>query len=109
MRALRFAVAALAAAAAAPAAAAGRPALAMAGDPAYGEYLAAECVTCHAKAGKAIPAITGRDRAEIIVALYEFKSGARANQTMRTVAASLGDAEIAALADYLAQLPKQMQ
>jgi cytochrome c len=95
-----------AALAAAPAAAADYPALGMQGDPAYGEYLATECVTCHAKAGKAIPAITGRDRAEIIVALYAFRSGARANATMQTVAASLGDAEIAALADYLAQIPK---
>jgi cytochrome c len=103
MRALGVFVAALVAT---PAAAADYPALAMAGDVAYGEYLATECVTCHAKAGKAIPAITGRDRAEIIVALYAFKSGTRTNQTMQTVAASLGDAEIAALADHLAQLPK---
>jgi len=91
---------------ASPAAAADYPALAMQGDVAYGEYLATECVTCHARAGKAIPAITGRDRAEIITALYAFKSGARTNPTMQTVAASLGDAEIAALADYLAQLQK---
>lgn len=104
---MRAALLALAAFAAAPAAAAEYPALAMAGDTAYGEYLATECVTCHAKAGQAIPAITGRDRAEIIVALYEFKAGVRANQTMQTVAASLGDAEVAALADYLAQLPRK--
>jgi cytochrome c len=105
MRALGVFVAALSAT---PAAAAEYPALAMAGDTAYGEYLATECVTCHARAGKAIPAITGRDRTEIIVALYAFKAGARTNQTMQTVAASLGDAEIAALADYLAQLPKSL-
>ncbi len=41
------------------------------------------------------------------MALYEYKAKARPNQTMQMVATALGDAEIAALAAYLAQLPRQ--
>jgi cytochrome c len=99
-------------AAATPALAAEYPALSIEGDPAYGEYLATECVTCHngkPSAGTAIPTIAGREPKEIIVALYEYKGKQRPNQTMQMVATALGDAEIAALAAYLSQLPKQSQ
>lgn len=88
------------------------PALSIEGDPAYGEYLATECVTCHngkPSTGAAIPVIAGREPKEIIVALYEYKAKVRPNQTMQMVATALGDAEIAALAAYLAQLPKTTQ
>lgn len=88
------------------------PALSMEGDPAYGEYLATECVTCHngkPAAGAVIPVIAGREPKEIIVALYEYKARTRSNQTMQMVASALGDAEIAALAAYLTQLPKTSQ
>ena len=81
--------------------------LALSGDLAYGEYLAGECVTCHVASpgatseGDAVPVIGGIEASRIVRALLEYRSGRRPNTTMGNVAGSLGDEEIAVLAQYL--------
>jgi cytochrome c len=76
-----------------------------AGDVEYGAYLAQECSSCHqlhvTKPG--IPQIAGLPADYFIQALSWYKEGARENATMRTIARSLDDEQIAALAAYYAQ------
>lgn len=78
--------------------------LATAGDPAYGEFLASECLACHKADGAndGIPSIVGWPEADFMTALYAYKVEARENPVMQVVARSLGDAEIASLAVYFA-------
>lgn len=81
------------------------PAVTHAADAALGEYLSAECVTCHQITGQVnggIPAIVGWPEQAFIEALSAYKTGARDNAVMRTIAARLSDDEIAALAAYFA-------
>ena len=76
-----------------------------AGDLAYGEYLAGECVACHqigAEGG--IPPINALPAAYFIEALKEYKDGTRDHDLMRMVSRSLGEKEIEALAAYFEQL-----
>lgn len=80
------------------------------GDPAYGEYLAGQCVTCHPASGHAsggIPPIVGLPTDVFVEALLAYKTGERDNQVMRSVAGALGLEEIAALAAYFATLSPQ--
>lgn len=75
--------------------------LAIDADPAYGEYLAGDCVTCHRAAGSAgIPPIAGRPAGYLAAALVEYRLGVRDNAVMAARAAALGDDEIAALAAH---------
>ena len=93
-------VAALLALALGPAAAASAE---IKGDRALGEYLSAECVTCHQLSGKtvgAIPAIVGIDAASFVAMMNAYRSKERENQVMRAIAAKFADDEIAALAVY---------
>jgi len=68
----------------------------------YGAFLAQECAACHradAPAGAApIPAIAGLEAAYLAQALYDYRAGTRANPVMQTIARSLDDDMIAALA-----------
>ncbi len=76
----------------------------------YGEYLSSQCTTCHQLSGKdnGIPAIVGWDAESFIAVIGSYKRKERENQAMQTIAASLGDEEIAALAAYFATLkPKE--
>ncbi len=68
----------------------------------YGEYLAAECTSCHRFDGTdvGIPAIVTWPEAEFVAALQGYRRGERNNAVMRNVARSLGDEEIAALARF---------
>ncbi len=80
---------------------------ALGGDPAYGEYLSGQCVTCHRAAGASdgsSPPIVGLPPAAFVDALLSYKSGERENQVMRNVTSALGLEEIAALAAYFAFL-----
>lgn len=80
--------------------------LALDGDIAYGEYLSAECAACHVPDGQSaggVPQINGLSREDLMLALYQYRTGARDNSTMMSVAASLGDEEIASLAAYFSQ------
>jgi cytochrome c553 len=73
-----------------------------AADIAYGEYLAAECVGCHHPAARTdtIPQLGLLSYADLVGALRAYRDGSRPDPTMQSVARSLGDAEIEALAAY---------
>ncbi len=79
-----------------------RTILAIQGDPAYGEYLSGECVTCHRTDGDdaGIPAITRWPAEDFVVALHAYKTGLRPHPVMQMVARRLSNEEIAALAAY---------
>jgi cytochrome c553 len=72
----------------------------------------AACSACHAPNGKGnhaagYPALSGQDAAYSELQLKAFRAGERANdeaEVMRTTAARLNDAEIAALASYISGL-----
>lgn len=92
---------------AAPAAPAEKPAA----DPkqlAYGKHLSGECTSCHRIDGidNGIPSITGWDLGEFVQTMTWYKDGARDNQAMRSVAQSLDDDQIEALATYFQTIPK---
>ena len=78
------------------------------GDPQAGRNKAAMCQGCHGIEGYrmafpevySVPRLGGQHQAYIIKSLQAYKSGARANPTMRAIAASLSDQDIASLAAY---------
>lgn len=78
------------------------PGAAVAADPAYGEYLSSECVTCHRRdgQGQGIPTIIGLPTEQFIAALKAYKVKDRPNPIMQTIAGRLSDDDIAALAAY---------
>jgi cytochrome c len=84
---------------------------AIASDPkiiAYGRHLSGECSACHRIDGvdNGIPSITGRDTDEFTHTLNFYRNGERNNPAMVSVAQSLDDDQIKALAAYYASLPK---
>ena len=50
-----------------------------------------------------VPKIAGQHQAYIVKALQEYKSGARTHPSMRAIASSLSDADMANVAAYYAQ------
>jgi len=76
--------------------------LAIEGDPAYGEYLSGECVTCHQASGadEGIPSITGWPEDDFVTVLHAYKNAHRPHPVMQLIAKNLSDEEIAALAAY---------
>lgn len=79
-------------------------------DVAYGEYLSSQCTTCHQLSGKdnGIPSIVGWDAESFVAVMGSYKRKERENKAMQTIAASMGNEEIAALAAYFATLkPKE--
>jgi cytochrome c len=77
----------------------------LAADLAYGEYLAGECVACHRVGAEGgIPPINSLPAPYFVEALKEYRDGERDHDLMRTVARSLGDPEMEALAAYFEQL-----
>lgn len=80
------------------------------GDAAFGEYLSGTCVTCHQISGRStggIPPIVAWPEDQFVAVMNSYRSKDRENQVMRTIAASLSDEEIAALAAYFGGLPLQ--
>lgn len=75
---------------------------AAAGDRELGEYLSAECVTCHRASGGAqgIPKITGWPEDQFIAVMNSYKDKQRDNPVMQTIAGRLAAGDIAALAAY---------
>ena len=69
------------------------------------------CATCHGadmRGVEAIPPIAGRSPTYVVRQLYELKAGVRAGagaQPMKEVVANLADADMIAIAAYLATLP----
>lgn len=81
------------------------------GDKAAGKAAGAGCAGCHGNDGvstnPAIPSLAGQDAQYLAAALREYKQGARSEETMKGLAASLDDAAIKNLAaHYSAQEPK---
>jgi cytochrome c553 len=71
---------------------------------AYGKHLAQECTTCHRADSRSanIPPIVGLEPDYFITTLKFYKSGARDNPVMKSVAGPLNEEQIEALAAYLA-------
>ncbi len=69
--------------------------------------LAAEaCLGCHGPDGRGtagIPALAGRDRAELVAILVAFRGNERPGTIMGRIARGYTDAEIAAVADHFAR------
>lgn len=80
--------------------------LALQGDPEYGEYLSAECTTCHQKDGSAdgIPSITNWPEDDFVAAMHAYKVKLRPHPVMQMMAGRLSNEEIAALAAYYATI-----
>jgi cytochrome c553 len=71
------------------------------------QALSARCAGCHGADGLgvgAFPALAGKDADYLAKALQDYKSGARANPMMNTIAKSLSDQDIADLAAHYASL-----
>lgn len=80
--------------------------LTLEGDVAFGQYLAAECTTCHQRDGsdQGIPAISGWPEEDFVVAMHAYKRHLRPHPVMQMMAGRLSNEEIAALAAYFGQL-----
>jgi cytochrome c553 len=80
------------------------------GDAAKGKYKSAMCEGCHGIPGYrtaypevySVPKLGGQLADYMIHALHDYKSGARAHPSMRGIAATLSDQDIADLAAYYA-------
>ena len=94
---------------AAPAAAAAAPA----GNPLKGSQKVAMCQGCHGIVGwrtafpevYRVPKLGGQNAAYVVAALKEYKTGNRGHPTMKAIAASLSDADMADIAAYYSQAP----
>ena len=70
------------------------------------------CQGCHGISGwrtaypevYRVPKIAGQHSAYLVKALQEYKNGDRTHPSMRAIAASLSDADMANIAAYYAQL-----
>lgn len=79
-----------------------------AGDPVAGERKTQMCGGCHGIPGwrtafpevYGVPMIGGQHPAYIVKALQEYRSGERSHPSMRAIAASLSDQDMADLAAY---------
>jgi cytochrome c553 len=73
------------------------------------EEKTAECVACHGKTGQSenpdIPNIGGQPRLFVMYQLFFYREGRRNSPEMNTVAKGISDAELTALADFVAGLP----
>src|SRR5512134_96988 len=82
-----------------------------AGDPAKGREKTQMCQGCHGIEGwrtaypevYRVPLIAGQHEAYLVKALQAYKSGERTHPSMRGIAASLSDQDMADLAAYYAQ------
>ena len=66
---------------------------------------AASCSGCHATSPRVttpVPRLAGRDRADIVKAMQDFRTGARAGTVMDRIAKGFTDEEIQAIAAWYA-------
>ena len=83
------------------------------GDPQKGAQKVQMCQGCHGIVGwrtaypevYRVPKLSGQNAAYIIAALKEYKSGNRSHPSMKAIAASLSDADMANIAAYYSQTP----
>lgn len=75
----------------------------------YGKQLSQECVTCHRLDGTdvGVPAIVDLTKAEFVRALQLYRTGLRENPVMVSVASTLDDQQVEALAVYFSSLKKK--
>jgi cytochrome c len=75
---------------------------------AYGRHLARECTSCHRLDGvnNGIPSIIGWQTDTFVTTLKFYRDGARSNPVMISVASSLSDEQMQALAVFFASVPK---
>lgn len=73
---------------------------------AYGEHLSGECTTCHRVDGtdNGIPSIVGWPAEAFVAVLVSYRDGERTNPAMVSVAKSLEEDQMAALAAYFGSL-----
>ncbi len=73
---------------------------------AYGEHLSGECTTCHRIDGSdnGIPPIIGWPAEAFVAVLVSYRDGERTNPAMVSVAKSLEEDQMAALAAYFGSL-----
>ena len=78
-------------------------------DSAYGEYLAGQCVTCHAPTGapEGIPHIHGLPDVYLVQTMLAYKEGThgRTNPAMVNIAKNLSEEELGSLAKYFSEQP----
>ena len=76
------------------------------GDIEYGEYLGAECATCHLQPGvsEGIPSINGMDAEVFVTLMLAFRSKVMENPIMQMIAGRLDDEQIGSLALYFSKL-----
>ena len=74
----------------------------------YGRHLAQECTGCHRIDGidNGIPSIVAWDTDRFVSTIRFYQAGARTNPVMVSVAKSLDEDQLAALAAYYGSLPK---
>ena len=87
--------------------AAGNANLAAGADPAptTARDLAANCANCHGTDGRSrgvIPSLAGQDKATLVQQLKDFRDGKRPSTIMQQLAKGYSDAQIDAVASYLA-------
>jgi len=86
--------------------------LAGSGQPARAQSLQdkiAQCAACHGEDGRSkdpnIPNIGGQPKLAVMYQLFFYREGRRKSAEMNTIAKELSDAELTAIADYVAKLP----
>ena len=75
-----------------------------------GKVKAGACVGCHGANGQGVasfPALAGKNQDELLQALKDYKSGKRANATMKMLAGNIKDEDMPDLAAYFAALKKK--
>ena len=74
----------------------------------YGEYLSAECVTCHRSSGasKGIPIIHGLEAETFVAYINAYRTKDRKNKVMQMMASGLDKEQILSLAAYFSSLSK---
>lgn len=77
----------------------------------YGEHLSRECTTCHRLDGidNGIPSIIGWDDDQFVATLRFYQEGLRDNAAMVSVAKSLDDEQLRALATYFASIKSPLK
>jgi len=69
----------------------------------------AQCVACHGEDGRSkdpnIPHIGGQPKLAVMYQLFFYREGRRKNPEMNLIAKELSDADLDAIADYVAKLP----
>jgi cytochrome c553 len=80
-----------------------------AGNAQAGKAKASGCVGCHGAKGEGVapnPALAGKSEDDMVQALKDYKSGKRANATMKAMAGTLKEPEMADVAAYFSSLKK---